>query len=308
VEHANNYLPNREPLFVSYGMGVDSTAELVGLQQRGIRPDLILFSDTGDEKPETYAYLEVINEWLEEVGFPQVQVVRYEPTRAPYSTLEGQALANHGMPAPAFGGHHTCAIVFKRDVLNKALKLWAMGRAAIASGKRIRKAIGYADTTEDRTRSTKAFAFQAKMRAEVKSGKGVAKKTGAPLASHWEAENCDLWAPLQDWGLSREDLPALIESAGLPVPPKSACWHCPVSKLGEVMDLKRNHPDHYGRAVAIEENYQNGPNYKVSKPGQPGTGLGMTWAWGWIRDAKTDEEAREIIEGRGGKVTKQLRP
>ena len=42
------------PLVVSYGMGVDSTAMLIGMAQRSIRPDLILFADTGGEKPETY--------------------------------------------------------------------------------------------------------------------------------------------------------------------------------------------------------------------------------------------------------------
>ena len=34
------------PLMVAYGMGVDSTAMLVGLHARGIRPDAILFADT----------------------------------------------------------------------------------------------------------------------------------------------------------------------------------------------------------------------------------------------------------------------
>jgi hypothetical protein len=34
----------------------------------------------------------------------------------------------------------------------------------------------------------------------------------------------------------------------------------------------------------------------------------MTWAWGWIRDAQTVEEAREIIAANGGKVGKKLRP
>ena len=33
--------PRPPPLVVAYGMGVDSTAMLVGLRQRGIRPDLI---------------------------------------------------------------------------------------------------------------------------------------------------------------------------------------------------------------------------------------------------------------------------
>lgn len=36
----------KAPLVVSYGVGVDSTAMLVAMQQRGIRPDLILFADT----------------------------------------------------------------------------------------------------------------------------------------------------------------------------------------------------------------------------------------------------------------------
>lgn len=34
-----------QPVTVAYGIGVDSTAMLVGLHQRGIRPDLILFAD-----------------------------------------------------------------------------------------------------------------------------------------------------------------------------------------------------------------------------------------------------------------------
>jgi hypothetical protein len=34
------------PLVVAYGLGVDSTAMLVELAQRKIRPDLILFADT----------------------------------------------------------------------------------------------------------------------------------------------------------------------------------------------------------------------------------------------------------------------
>ncbi len=42
-------------LVVSYGVGLDSTAMLVEMHNRGMRPDLILFSDTGGEKPETYA-------------------------------------------------------------------------------------------------------------------------------------------------------------------------------------------------------------------------------------------------------------
>lgn len=59
-----------QPLVVSYGVGVDSTAMLVAMYRRGIRPDVILFADTSAEKPETYDYLKIIRKWLAKVGFP----------------------------------------------------------------------------------------------------------------------------------------------------------------------------------------------------------------------------------------------
>ena len=37
------------PLIVAYGVGVDSTAMLIEFAFRGIRPDHILFADTGGE-------------------------------------------------------------------------------------------------------------------------------------------------------------------------------------------------------------------------------------------------------------------
>jgi 3'-phosphoadenosine 5'-phosphosulfate sulfotransferase (PAPS reductase)/FAD synthetase len=92
------------PLVVAYGLGVDSTAMLIELANRGIRPDLILFADTGAEKPETYQYREVIQPFLQRVGFPEVTTVHYQPTRAVYDTLEGQCLHTGTLPSLAYGG------------------------------------------------------------------------------------------------------------------------------------------------------------------------------------------------------------
>lgn len=39
---------------IAYGAGANSTAMLVGLHQRGIPVDLILFADTGGEQPSTF--------------------------------------------------------------------------------------------------------------------------------------------------------------------------------------------------------------------------------------------------------------
>src|SRR5437763_17094071 len=92
------------PLVVAYGLGVDSTAMLVEFARRNIRPDLILFADTGGEKPETYAYLPVIQGYLKEVNFPPVILLRYEPKTAPYRTLEGQCRHTGTLPSLAYGG------------------------------------------------------------------------------------------------------------------------------------------------------------------------------------------------------------
>ena len=42
----------------TFGCGVDSTAGLLLAQEQGIKYDEILFSDTGGEMPETYAYMD----------------------------------------------------------------------------------------------------------------------------------------------------------------------------------------------------------------------------------------------------------
>ena len=62
-----------QPFVVAYGMGVDSTAMLIGLSGIGIRPDLILFADVGGEKDETYAYQTIMDQFLESAGFPASQ-------------------------------------------------------------------------------------------------------------------------------------------------------------------------------------------------------------------------------------------
>ena len=42
----------------SFGCGVDSVAGLLLAKEQGIKYDEIIFADTLEERPETYAYLE----------------------------------------------------------------------------------------------------------------------------------------------------------------------------------------------------------------------------------------------------------
>lgn len=214
------------PLIVAYGMGVDSTAMLVGMHARGIRPDLILFADTGSEKPETYAYLPVIQAWLRSVGFPEVIVVRYvvqNPRNGFYSSLEENCLVNATLPSLAFG-FKKCSLKWKREPQDKWCRTWQPAIDAWARGDKCVKAIGYDAGPVDSKRA-------------------------------WSLTDDDeytYWYPLRDWGWDRERCKQEIVSAGLPVPMKSACFFCPASKPSEIAWLVDAHPELADRIVEME--------------------------------------------------------
>lgn len=70
---------------VSYGGGANSTALLIGLHQHRIPVDLILFADTGAEHPHTYAYLDVMDDWLKDHGMPPItRVYKTRPRRTTF--------------------------------------------------------------------------------------------------------------------------------------------------------------------------------------------------------------------------------
>jgi 3'-phosphoadenosine 5'-phosphosulfate sulfotransferase (PAPS reductase)/FAD synthetase len=130
------------PLVVAYGLGVDSTAMLIEFARLGLRPDLILFADTGGEKPETYAYLRVIRPFLARVGFPDVVVVRYQPKRAAYHTLEEQCLHTGTLPSLAYGGK-SCSLKYKRRPQDKYILGHYPPDELLRCGQRVVRAIGF---------------------------------------------------------------------------------------------------------------------------------------------------------------------
>ncbi len=55
---------------VSYGGRVNSTALIVFLVKNKFPLDYVVFSDTGDEMPETYQYLDVMERYLKRRNIP----------------------------------------------------------------------------------------------------------------------------------------------------------------------------------------------------------------------------------------------
>lgn len=58
--------------------------------------------------------------------------------------------------------------------------------------------------------------------------------------------------PLIDLHLFRRDCYKIIEEAGLPRPPKSACWFCPFHSRTVWIEMKREEPDLFAKSVALE--------------------------------------------------------
>jgi hypothetical protein len=108
------------PIVVSYGGGVNSTAMLCGMIERGIKPSLILFADTSGEKPPTYDYVNGFSAWLVACGYPPITTVRYESKN---ETLENECHVNGTLPSLAFG-FKGCSVKWKRQPMDKAVREW----------------------------------------------------------------------------------------------------------------------------------------------------------------------------------------
>ena len=147
-----------DPIVVAYGMGVDSTAMLIGLRDRKVRIDLILFADTGSEKPETMAYLPVIQDWLAAQAMPPVTVIKRSSPRAGDTSLHGECLRKSVLPSLAYGGH-SCSLKWKVDPQWRYTQRffgWDRRRQSWPHGSYVTKLIGYDAGPRDSRRQANA--------------------------------------------------------------------------------------------------------------------------------------------------------
>lgn len=224
---------------VSYGAGTNSTALLVEMVKRDIRPDVITFADTGGERPSTYKYLAMFSDWLVSNGLPAIIIVKKVRKNGEVLTLEQDLLEQGNLPSIVYG-FKTCSQKYKIEPQDKWMNSNDQAKAAWANGEKVVKYIGY-DADEERR------------------------------AKNYEDKKYTVKFPLIEWQMGRDECVISILSAGLPLPGKSACFFCPSSKPKEIRQLKREYPELLKRAIAMEENaFENLSSVK---------GLGRNWSW-----------------------------
>jgi hypothetical protein len=189
------------------------------MAKQDFRPDLILFADTGGERPETYAFILHFNKWLSQNGMPEAVTVRKGGRQ---ETLEENCLRLNMLPSKAYG-YSSCSHKYKIEAQDKYVNNWEPARKAWASGNKVTKLIGY-DADEHH-------------RAKIP-----------------EDDKYIYQYPLVEQDIGREQCKQIITGAGLCLPSKSACFFCPSSKKHEIRQLAREHPELMKRALALEDN------------------------------------------------------
>ncbi len=210
---------------VSYGGGVQSTAMLVLAAQNKIDFRTFIIANTGDdsEHPDTLRYVrEVAKPYAEDNG---IELVEVQHTRFGEPDTLLQALDRGRMIIPVRRTKdgppmsRSCTADFKIKAVAKELKR----RGATADHP-----------------ATVALGISVD---EIQRAK--------PTIDPKSPEQRRVY-PLLDLGLHRRDCRDLIAAAGLPVPPKSACWFCPFHDVEAWRSLKRDTPDLFDASVALE--------------------------------------------------------
>jgi hypothetical protein len=232
---------------VSYGGGTNSTAMLVGLHERGERPDAIVFADTGGEKPHTYQHIEDVSAWCLSVGFPEVITVRgSQPQQVIDGGLYEECLRLGVLPSKAYG-FGSCSMKWKIEPQRKFDKVFCAERGIEMSS------------------LTRLVGFDADEPSRMERAIANAHKT--PIGQRF---------PLIEWDWGRDECIEAIARAGLKQPGKSACYFCPSSKKPEILELKREYPVLFAKSVEMERKALAGEG---PAPALMAEGLGRSFSW-----------------------------
>jgi hypothetical protein len=214
---------------VSYGAGVQSTALLVLAATGRIDYRLFLFANVGadSEHPATLAYLaDVAVPYAAAHGVELVELHKVMRDGTP-ETLLGRLTkpGSRSLPIPVrmsngAPGTRSCTADFKIRVIGRELRRRGATPATPAT-----VALGISVDEIQRAHP------------------GVDAK--APYQSRTY--------PLLDLGLHRSDCRRIIADAGLPIPPKSACWFCPFHDTTAWRRLERETPELWEQACQLDE-------------------------------------------------------
>lgn len=210
----------------SFGGGWQSVAALVLAARGELDFGLFLFANVGDdsEHPATLDYVHRHAIPYAEANGIQLRELRRTRRDGTTETLYGRLMreGSRSIPIPVrmsngAPGTRSCTADFKIRVIGKWLK--AHGASATNPA-----TIGIGISLDEihRANSRRSEPYE------------------------------NITYPLLDLRIRRTDCPRIIRSAGLPVPPKSACWFCPMTRPTRWQTMRRTDPDLFAMACHLE--------------------------------------------------------
>ena len=222
---------------LNLGGGVQSSC-VAWMSFRGDLPplDAILFADTGSEKPQNYAYIDRIREEAaaRDVEFRIVRNGRVRSGGSLYDDMMGEGSSARWSAPPLYVRdehgvgmtNRQCTADYKKEPLHQAH----------------RDLLGI----QPKKRGPKTCEL------EVWLGISLDEKQRAKVSTHrWYR----YWHPLIEgpMPMRRWDCQRYLELRQLPVPPKSACFFCPYQSDRRWLAMKREQPELWERACALDE-------------------------------------------------------
>lgn len=205
----------------SCGGGVQSTACLVLAAQGLIPYRTFIFANVGDkaEDPRTLAYIAAtLKPYAAAHGIEWVDVQRKRRDGTPADLWDELQKPNRSVPIPVMmqngaPGRRSCTADFKILPIARWIKRHAPGCTL---------------------------------------GKGISTDEPHRATPSRESDGYSSAYPLIELGLSRSDCLRIVAEAGLPQPPKSACWFCPYKTTDRWTEMKRQDPERFAQAVELE--------------------------------------------------------
>lgn len=199
-------------IVLSYGAGVNTFALLLKLQEWEIKPDYVVFADTGNEKPQTYEHMRKYQ--IPEIERQGLKLIIVKHPK--WNSLLEYTLAKRKMPFRKKRIARYCTGMFKLDPIIR------FETSVREKGERFTNLIG--------------IAYDEIHRMSI-----VGRRKWITNAH-----------PLIDHHLTREDCRDIIQKAGYPIPPKSGCDFCPFQKKSEWARTARDNPTAIDDGIMIE--------------------------------------------------------
>ncbi|MFY1633722.1 phosphoadenosine phosphosulfate reductase [Solwaraspora sp. WMMB335] len=213
---------------VAYGGGVQSTALLVLAATGRINFPTFLFANTGDdsEDPATLAYLQRYAKPYAAAHGIELHELRRVRRDGAVETLWGRLTrdGSRSLPIPVrmsngAPGTRSCTADFKIMIIGKWLKQRGASRDDPAT-------VGIGISLDEIERVNRRMGMPYEIPVY-------------PLLDH-------------DPPLRRHDCAGIIAAAKLPIPPKSACWFCPLKSPRRWGEMRRDRPSLFRSACDLE--------------------------------------------------------